>query len=167
MPKFEFTQAQQDVIRHAEGPLLVTAGPGSGKTTVLTYRLVSMIRDHKIDPERILVITLTRAAAEEMRQRFPDARVLRAPLEIKFRRQPRRVQFIQGEAECVLRRRSKAARLSGLGILAASVVKLLLFDTASLATPGRVGVFAAVGALLIAGAFLYLKFKPFFEEKGK
>ena len=60
-------------------------------------------------------------------------------------------------------RRSKAARLSGLGILAASVVKLLLFDTASLATPGRVGVFAAVGALLVAGAFLYLKFKSQFE----
>ena len=61
-------------------------------------------------------------------------------------------------------RRSKAARLSGLGILAASVVKLLLFDTASLATPGRVGVFAAVGVLLIVGAFLYLRFRTVFKE---
>ncbi len=65
-----FTDAQLKVIRHAAGPLLVTAGPGSGKTTVLTHRLITMIRDHKIDPEKILVITLTRAAAEEMRQRF-------------------------------------------------------------------------------------------------
>lgn len=64
-------------------------------------------------------------------------------------------------------RRIRVSRLVGLGILALSVGKLLLFDTASLATPGRVGVFAAVGALLIAGAFLYLKFKPFFEEEGK
>ena len=70
MPKSEFTQAQQAVIQYAEGPLLVTAGPGSGKTTVLTHRLVSMIREYKIDPDKILVITLTRAAAEEMRQRF-------------------------------------------------------------------------------------------------
>ncbi len=64
-------------------------------------------------------------------------------------------------------RRIRVSRLVGLGILALSVAKLLLLDTASLATPGRVGVFAAVGALLIAGAFLYLKFKPFFEEEGK
>ena len=61
-------------------------------------------------------------------------------------------------------RRIRAARLVGLWLLAASVVKLLLFDTSSLATPGRVGVFAAVGVLLIAGAFLYLKFKSRFEE---
>ncbi len=64
-------------------------------------------------------------------------------------------------------RRIRVSRLAGLGILTLSVVKLLLSDTASLATPGRVGVFAAVGALLIAGAFLYLRFKPFFEEEGK
>lgn len=62
-------------------------------------------------------------------------------------------------------RRLRVARLSGLGILVGAVVKLLLFDTASLATPGRVGVFAAVGVLLIAGAFLYLKFKSAFEEE--
>ena len=61
-------------------------------------------------------------------------------------------------------RRVKAMRLWGLGLLAVSVVKLWLVDTSSLATPGRVGVFAAVGVLLIAGAFLYLKFKSFFEE---
>ena len=62
-------------------------------------------------------------------------------------------------------RRMRPARLVGLGVLAVSVAKLLLFDTSSLATPGRVGVFAAVGVLLIAGAFLYLKFKSRFEEE--
>ena len=64
-------------------------------------------------------------------------------------------------------RRVKVVRLWGLGLLAASATKLLLFDTASLATPGRVGVFAAVGVLLIAGAFLYLQFKSRFEEERK
>ena len=63
-------------------------------------------------------------------------------------------------------RRVKVARLVGLGVLALSVAKLLFVDTSSLATPARVGVFAAVGVLLIAGAFLYLKFKPLFEEEG-
>ena len=61
-------------------------------------------------------------------------------------------------------RRLRVARLSGLGILVGAVVKLLLFDTASLATPGRVGVFAAVGVLLIVGAFLYLRFRSVFKE---
>lgn len=64
-------------------------------------------------------------------------------------------------------RRIKISRLSGLALLGLAVVKLLMFDTARLATPGRVGVFAAVGVLLIAGAFLYLKFKSLFEEEGK
>ena len=63
-------------------------------------------------------------------------------------------------------RRVRVARLVGLGVLTLSVVKLLFVDTASLSTPGRVGVFAAVGALLIVGAFLYLKFKAVFEEAG-
>ena len=63
-------------------------------------------------------------------------------------------------------RRVKAARLMGLGVLALSVAKLMVVDTSSLAMFGRVGVFAAIGALLIAGAFLYLKFRNRFEEAG-
>ena len=64
-------------------------------------------------------------------------------------------------------RRWKAIRLTGLGLLGLSVFKVLFFDTASLATPARVAVFAAVGVLMLVGAFLYLKFKNLFEEGGK
>lgn len=60
--------------------------------------------------------------------------------------------------------RWKSVRFVGLGLLGLSVVKLLLIDTASLATPGRVSIFAAVGVLMIVGAFLYLKFKSLFEN---
>ena len=62
-------------------------------------------------------------------------------------------------------RRWKAIRLTGLGLLGLSALKVLFVDTASLATPARVAVFGAVGVLLIAGAFLYLKFKAAFEAK--
>ena len=63
-------------------------------------------------------------------------------------------------------RRRRLARLVGLWLLAAAVVKLLLFDTASLPTPGRVGAFGLVGIVLIACAFLYLRFKARFEDAG-
>ena len=61
-------------------------------------------------------------------------------------------------------RRGRGARLAGLALLALAVLKILFRDTSSLAAPARVAVFAAVGALLIAGAFLYLRFKNAFEE---
>lgn len=61
-------------------------------------------------------------------------------------------------------RRIKPIRFVGLGLLCLSVVKILLVDTSSLATAGRVGVFAAVGVLLIVGAFLYLRFRSLFEN---
>ena len=62
-------------------------------------------------------------------------------------------------------RRWKVIRLCGLGLLGFSVFKVLFFDTASLATPARVAVFAAVGVLMIVGAFLYLKFRALFEAE--
>ena len=61
-------------------------------------------------------------------------------------------------------RRLEAVRYAGLGLLGLAVAKLLFIDTASLATPARVAVFAAVGVLKVAGAFLYLKFKTLFED---
>ena len=65
-----FNEAQREAISHKEGPILVLAGPGSGKTTVLTERVRSLIEESQVPPGSILVITFTRAAAREMQQRF-------------------------------------------------------------------------------------------------
>ncbi|MDO4285402.1 MAG: ATP-dependent helicase [Eubacteriales bacterium] len=62
--------AQNEAIRHADGPCLVLAGPGSGKTFVLTERLCFLITTLHISPSSILVLTFSKAAAAEMRQRF-------------------------------------------------------------------------------------------------
>ncbi len=71
------TKAQERAIKHHKGACLVLAGPGSGKTFVITNRLVHMVEKLQIPSEQILVITFTKAAAMEMEQRFgqllPDA----------------------------------------------------------------------------------------------
>ena len=65
-----FTKSQSEAIRHVDGPLLVLAGPGSGKTTVVTKRVQYLVQDCNISPSSILVITFTKAAATEMKERF-------------------------------------------------------------------------------------------------
>ena len=62
--------SQREAICHSDGPALVLAGPGSGKTTVLTKRLQYLITTLHIPPQEILVVTFTKAAALEMQQRF-------------------------------------------------------------------------------------------------
>ena len=65
-----FNEGQKCATMHFKGPALVLAGPGSGKTRVITYRTKHLIEHHKVDPSNILVITFTKAAAMEMKQRF-------------------------------------------------------------------------------------------------
>ncbi len=66
----KLSKIQLDAVRVTEGPALIIAGPGSGKTTVLTNRIKFLIEEHKVAPEEILVITFSKAAALEMRTRF-------------------------------------------------------------------------------------------------
>lgn len=65
-----FNDIQKKAIRHVEGPMLVLAGPGSGKTTVITNRVRYLTEKAGVDPSHILVITFTRAAAREMKERY-------------------------------------------------------------------------------------------------
>lgn len=66
----QFNNSQLKAVKHKTGPMLVIAGPGSGKTTVLTARIRNLIEEYSVNPTNILVITFTKAAANEMKSRF-------------------------------------------------------------------------------------------------
>ncbi|MBO4835670.1 MAG: ATP-dependent helicase [Lachnospiraceae bacterium] len=65
-----FDPSQSRAIDHFTGPSLILAGPGSGKTTVITQRIHNLIQKYHVQPEKILVATFSKAAATEMQQRY-------------------------------------------------------------------------------------------------
>jgi superfamily I DNA/RNA helicase/RecB family exonuclease len=78
--------AQQRVVSHAGGPLLVLAGPGTGKTAAIAEAVVYRVCHRGMDPARVLVLTFSRKAAEELRERITMrlGRTTRQPLALTF-----------------------------------------------------------------------------------
>ncbi|KAB8183316.1 AAA family ATPase [Nonomuraea phyllanthi] len=77
---------QRAVVAHGSGPLLVLAGPGTGKTTTIVESVVDRIERRGVDPERVLILTFSRKAAEELRRRVTARlrRTTRSPLALTF-----------------------------------------------------------------------------------
>lgn len=78
-----YNQSQLAAIRHFKGPALILAGPGSGKTAVVTERVRTLIETYQVNPSNILVITFTKAAANEMKERF-HSKMKRGGIPVSF-----------------------------------------------------------------------------------
>jgi superfamily I DNA/RNA helicase/RecB family exonuclease len=84
--RLQLDDAQQQVVRHTGGPLLVLAGPGTGKTATIVETVAHRIEARQVDPARVLVLTFSRKAAGELRERIAGRlrRTIREPLAFTF-----------------------------------------------------------------------------------
>ena len=74
---------QLEAINHSEGPLLIIAGPGSGKTFTLVERIINLIQNHDVEPEALFVVTFTEKAAQELTTRISN-RLLELSIEFNL-----------------------------------------------------------------------------------
>src|SRR3990167_11559845 len=66
----DLNNQQNEAVANVSGPSIILAGAGSGKTRVLVYKVVNLVKNHKIDPWSIVMITFTNRAANEMKERI-------------------------------------------------------------------------------------------------
>lgn len=78
------SENQRNAINYTEGPALILAVPGAGKTTVIIHRTINLIENHKVSPERILSITFSKASAIDMKSRFENTYLGHKQVSIKF-----------------------------------------------------------------------------------
>ena len=65
----ELNEPQREAVTHVNGPIMIIAGAGSGKTKVLTTRITHLMAEHQVDSFHILALTFTNKAAAEMKER--------------------------------------------------------------------------------------------------
>ena len=68
----ELNEKQGEAVTHKDGAILVAAGPGTGKTMVITHRIAHLVHQHRVPPEQILAVTFTNKAAQEMLDRIKN-----------------------------------------------------------------------------------------------
>jgi DNA helicase-2/ATP-dependent DNA helicase PcrA len=93
----QLNEQQQAAVLHPEGPALVLAGAGSGKTTVLTTRAAWLLAERQIAPHQILLVTFTNKAAKEMKDRIMRLTGSTLPFAGTFHSLSARILRIDGE----------------------------------------------------------------------
>ena len=115
----ELNDNQRNAVMHINGPCMVLAGPGSGKTRVITYRIVNMVLNNNINPKNILAISFTKASSIEMKNRalslINDARLNRVNYGTFHSVFFRILRFFQKyELDCILDEKNKKFAIKGI-----------------------------------------------------